>query len=226
MLLIGGCYSEGVCFTSGATEANNIVLGPIHCDMGTTLLVSSVEHASVLRPAEQARRRGCDVRILPVDGSGLIDPEAVRVEAGSARERLVVSIQWANSETGIVQALAEIAREVRLARETFFHSDAVQALGRVPVDLAAVDVDAISVTAHKMHGPQGIGALIMRDRDEKVPPPLMFGETIRRASAPERSRSSLPLASDSRQANGREASTFMRPSFCPCGTFSNLQLKE
>lgn len=174
-LLVGGCYPEGVCFTSGATEANNIVLGPIHCDEETTLLVSSVEHASVLRPAEQARRRGCDVRILPVDGNGLVDPDAVRVEAGTARERLVVSIQWANSETGIVQALAEIAREVRLARETFFHSDAVQALGRVPVNLTAVDVDAISVTAHKMHGPQGIGALIMRDRDEKVPPPLMFG---------------------------------------------------
>ncbi len=174
-LLVGGSLPEGIYFTSGATEANNIALAPLRRDGTTTLLVSAVEHASVLHAALEAQRRGCDVRLLPVDGDGLLDPDAVRVAAASARERLVVSVQWANSETGVVQPVAAIAREARARREAFIHSDAVQAVGRIPVDIEAAGLDAISLTAHKMHGPQGIGALVLQDPDGHGLPPLMFG---------------------------------------------------
>lgn len=183
-LLVKGCFPEGVFFTSGATEANNIALAPLHCDETMTLILPQVEHASVLRTAMAARRKKADVRFLPVDGNGLLDPNAVRAEVATARKHLTVSVQWANSETGVVQPIAAIAREVRSMRMAFIHSDAVQAVGRMPVDMAKASLDAISLTAHKMHGPQGIGALILEDPDEHGLPPTLFGGDQQRGLRP------------------------------------------
>lgn len=183
-LLVGGCYPEGIFFTSGATEANNIALAPMHCDEDTTLLVASVEHASVLRAAMAAQKRRADVRVLRVGGDGVLDPDVIRAEVASSRRRLIVSVQWANSETGVVQPVAAIAREVRSLRDAFIHSDAVQAVGRMPVDMATAGIDALTLTAHKLHGPQGIGALILEDPDQYELPPLAFGGDQQRGLRP------------------------------------------
>jgi cysteine desulfurase len=176
--LVGGAMPEGVIFTSGGTEANNIVL--LGGDPGSAwrrVITSRVEHASVLRPAQALERRGCKVILLEVSGDGRLDPEALaRAAAAAPPGPLLVSLQWANSETGVIQPMAELVAAVRAVRsDAFFHSDAAQAVGRVPVDVTAVGIDAVAFSGHKIHGPHGIGALVLADPDESRVAPLAHG---------------------------------------------------
>lgn len=176
--LVGGAVPEGVVFTSGGTEANNIVLlGGDPAPSWRCLVTSKVEHASVLRPAEALARRGAKLVVLDVSADGLLDPEALRRAAAAAPPGpLLVSLQWANSETGVVQSVADLVAAAREARpDALIHCDAAQAIGRVPVDLAAVGADAVSFSGHKLHGPHGTGALVLADPDDGRVVPLVRG---------------------------------------------------
>ena len=151
-----------VVFTSGATEANHIILRNLMAGAmkGFRLVTSAVEHSSILEAARWLENRGGDVDILPVDGNGLID--LTDVARAIVPGRTLVSVQWANNETGVVQRLEAIA-ELCQAKGALLHSDGVQAVGKLPVDLAAVPVDFLSMSGHKLHGPVGSGVLFRRN---------------------------------------------------------------
>jgi cysteine desulfurase len=176
--LVGGAMPEGVIFTSCGTEANNIVL--LGGDPGSAwrcVITSRVEHASVLRPAQALGRRGCRLILLEVAGDGRLDPEALmRAAAAAPHGSLLVTLQWANSETGVLQPLKELAAALQAVRpDAFLHSDAAQAVGRVPVDVVTSSVDAVSFSGHKIHGPHGIGALVLADPNKGRVAPLIHG---------------------------------------------------
>jgi cysteine desulfurase len=154
-----GAEPRHVVFTSGGTESNNLaILGAVPEPAGAHLVVSPIEHASVLEPVRELERRGAAVTWLPVDAVGRIAPSDLR--AALRAETALVAVGWANNEIGTVQPIGELAAICAAARVPL-HVDAAQALGKLAVRLDAIPLCAIS--AHKLGGPVGIGALIVRD---------------------------------------------------------------
>ena len=157
-----GADPECVVFTSGATEASNTILrhaaerAPRHGDHVATC---STEHPSVLETAEELREQGLRVSVLPVAPDGRLDPERFAAALDSAT--LIASVMWANNETGVVQPIPELAR-IAAERGVAFHTDAVQALGKVRLDLPSLPIEFASFSAHKLGGPKGVGALYVR----------------------------------------------------------------
>ena len=173
--LLGAQVAE-VVFTSGATEANHMAIrGALALQPERRhLVVSAVEHPSVLMLARHLESRGVRLTVLPVDASGCISLS--QLQAALNEDTALVSLMWANNETGVLQPVEQAAALAR-ARGILFHSDAVQAVGKVPVNIAAAPVDMLSLAAHKFHGPLGVGALFIR-KGLKLPP-LLFGHQER-----------------------------------------------
>ena len=153
--------AEAVVFTSGGTEANNLAIkGALRAVRdGGHLIVNAAEHRSVLDPARRLARQGCELTILPVDPTGQVDPQSVA--AALRADTVLVSTMLANNEVGSINRIREIAGICR-ARNVLLHCDAVQAVGRIPVNIGDLEADLVSLSAHKLYGPKGIGALVIR----------------------------------------------------------------
>jgi cysteine desulfurase len=141
-----------------------------------TLVTTSVEHPSALRPADAFAKAGGLLIVVPTSSDGLVDAAAVVAAVESAQGPVILSLQWANGETGVVQPMQEIVTNARHARpDVLIHSDVAQAVGRVGIDLDAVPLDVMTFSGHKLHAPQGIGAMVFRDPSERRVPPLILG---------------------------------------------------
>ncbi len=163
-----GCQPQEIIFTSGATEANNLALkGVLQASHGRReLIVNAAEHRAILDPARRLRREGCSLTILPVDAEARVDPDAVSSALSPATA--LVSVMLANNEVGTINRIAEIAERCQ-AQGVPLHCDAAQAVGHIPVNLTELPVALMSLTAHKLSGPQGIGALFVRRTDPPLP---------------------------------------------------------
>jgi cysteine desulfurase len=162
------CEPSEIIFTSGGTESNNAV---IHSALqfeprGKHLVISAVEHSAVLRPCQDLEKRGCHVTFLSVDRDGNLD--VGQVEAAIRPETTLVSIMWANNETGVLFPVERIA-EICHRKGVLFHTDAVQAIGKIPIRLPDTAVNFLSLSAHKFHGPKGVGALYVNRRTRFTP---------------------------------------------------------
>jgi len=173
-----GCRSSEIVFTSGGTEADNLAI------FGTTgaddhVITSTVEHHAVLNVCKQLELQGCSVTYIPVDSAGRVDPDDVRRALRPSTG--LVTIMMANNETGVLQPVEEIGR-IAAEADVYFHTDAVQAAGKVPLNVDGIGCDLLSMSGHKLHAPQGVGALYVRKGTSLQP--MFFGgrhERSRRA---------------------------------------------
>jgi cysteine desulfurase len=173
-----GCRPAEIVFTSGGTEGDNLAIAGL-TSPGDHVITSTIEHHAVLLTCEHLEETGCEVTYMPVDDRGLVDPDDVR--RALRPNTTLISIMMANNETGVLQPVEEIGK-IAAEAEVYFHTDAVQAAGKVPIDVNRFGCDALSISGHKMHAPQGVGALYVRKGTRLQP--LFYGgrhERSRRA---------------------------------------------
>ena len=176
------CRASEIVFTSGGTESDNLALFGTMSE-GAHLITTAIEHHAVLHAAESLAARNIEVTFLPCTPQGLVEPAAL--EAALCSNTKLVSIMFANNETGVIQPIAELAR-IAHAAGALFHTDAVQAAGKLPLDLSPrgplKDVDLLTLSGHKIHAPKGIGALFVR-RSVRLSPMLHGGSHERQRRA-------------------------------------------
>jgi len=173
-----GCRASEIVFTSGGTEADNLAIFGLAAE-GDHVITSSIEHHAVLLACKHLGQTGCDVTYLPVDGRSLVDPDDVR--RALRPNTTLISVMMANNETGVLQPVDEIGK-IAAEAGARFHVDAVQAAGKVAIDVARIGCHALSISGHKIHAPQGVGALYVRKGTQIKP--LFYGgrhERSRRA---------------------------------------------
>jgi len=173
-----GCRASEVVFTGGGTEADNLAIFGI-AQAGDHVISSTIEHHAVLNACKHLAANGFEVTYVPVDGRGLVNPEDV--ERALRPNTKLITIMLANNETGVVQPIAEIGK-IAAEADVYFHTDAVQAAGKIAIDVNKIGCDLLTISGHKFHGPQGVGALYVR-KGTRLEPMLYGGshERSRRA---------------------------------------------
>jgi cysteine desulfurase len=150
-----GCSPSEIVFTSGGTEADNLAIFGL-LRPGDHVITSTIEHHAVLNACKRLGELGCEVTSLPVDACGLVDPDDV---SGALRpDTKLITVMMANNETGVLEPVEQIG-SIAAEADVYFHTDAVQAAGKVPIDVRKIGCDLLSISGHKMHAPQGIGVL-------------------------------------------------------------------
>jgi cysteine desulfurase len=165
--LIGATAKE-IIFTSGATESDNLALkgvADMYAERGNHIITAATEHKAILDSCKHLEKQGIRVTYLPVQTNGLVDLDQLR--DAITDKTILVSIMYANNEIGVIQNMHEIGR-IAKERGVLVHSDATQAVGKVPVDVTRDNIDIMSISAHKMYGPKGVGALYVRRRNPRV----------------------------------------------------------
>ena len=164
-----GAQSEEIAFTSGGTEANNFAIKGVayaNNHKGTHIITTPIEHHAVLEPCKFLEESGFTVTYLPVDQYGLVNPQDVKEAIND--KTILISVMHANNEVGTIEPIAEISKIAR-EREIIFHTDAVQTVGHIPVKVNELGVDLLSISAHKLYGPKGTGALYIRKGTKLAP---------------------------------------------------------
>jgi len=164
--------STEILLTSGGTESNNTVFyGITHQNKGKHIITSSIEHDAILEPCKHLEAEGFQITYLPVDRHGLVNPEDVEKEISS--DTCLISIMFANNEVGTIQPIKEIG-EIANEKKVIFHTDAVQAVGKMPIDVKELKIDLLSMSSHKINGPKGVGVLYIR-KGVKIDPLILGG---------------------------------------------------
>lgn len=208
-----GCRASEIVFTSGGTEADNAAIKGVAIalrNVGAHIITTAIEHHAVLHTCHQLEQFGFEVTYLPVDEDGMVDPRDVAdaVTPGTT----VVSVMLANNEIGTIEPVAEIADAVkheadRLGRRIYFHTDAVQAVGAIDVNVRNLGVDMLSLSGHKLHGPKGIGALYIRRGTPFEPIIMGGGQERERRSGTENVPAIVGLAEAVRLAEAERVET-------------------